>query len=50
MLFRTNDGRLMELKKYDFVNNKLYYEKIIQIKKSLPIPKSEKTFDYKYNK
>jgi hypothetical protein len=45
MLFRTGEGKLIEIKKYDFKNDKLYYEKIIQIK-SLN-PKLEKTFDYK---
>ncbi len=48
MLFRTGDGRLIEIKKYDFVNDKLYYEKLIEIKK--PLPKLEKTFTDKYNK
>jgi hypothetical protein len=48
MLFRANDGRLVEIKKYNFVNDKLYYEKIIEVKK--PLPKLEKTFNYKYNK
>jgi hypothetical protein len=45
MLFRTGEGKLIEIKKYDFKNDKLYYEKIIQIKKLTP--KLEKTFDYK---
>jgi len=35
MLFRTNMGNLIEIKKYDFSNDKLYYEKIIEIKKKL---------------
>lgn len=48
MLFRTNDGRLIEIKKHNFVNDKLYYEKLLELKK--PIPKLEKTFYYKYNK
>jgi hypothetical protein len=48
MLFRTNNGKLIEIKKYNFVNDKLYYEKILEIKKSLP--KLEKTFYNKYNK
>ena len=34
MLFRTNKGELVELKKYDFPNDKLYYEKVMEIKKS----------------
>ena len=45
MLFRSGDGKLIEVKKHDFKNDKLYYEKIIQLKQSTP--KLEKTFDYK---
>lgn len=48
MLFRTNDGRLIELKKHNFINDKIYYQKLIQIK--TPVPKLEKTFQDKYNK
>ena len=33
MLFRTNKGQLIEIKKYDFLNDKLYYLKLIEIKK-----------------
>jgi len=35
MLFRTNKGELIEIKKYDFANDKLYYEKIMEIKRKL---------------
>lgn len=48
MLFRTNDGKLIEIIKYNFINDKLYYEKLLDIKK--PLPKLEKTFQNKYNK
>ena len=48
MLFRTNKGKLIEIKKNSFINDKLYYQKIIEIK--TPIPKSEKTFKDKYYK
>lgn len=48
MLFRTNTGKLVEIKKLDFINDKLYYMKIMDILK--PIPKLEKTFNYKNNK
>ena len=34
MLFRTADGKLIEINKYDFKNDKLYYEKIMSIKKA----------------
>ena len=33
MLFRKTNGELIELKKYGFSNDKLYYEKIMEIKK-----------------
>ena len=35
MLFRTSTGELIEIKKYDFSNDKLYYAKIMEIKKKL---------------
>ena len=34
MLFRTIEGELIEINKYDFKNDKLYYEKIMNIKNS----------------
>jgi hypothetical protein len=33
MLFRKNNGELVEIKKYDFTNDTLYYQKIMEIKK-----------------
>jgi hypothetical protein len=33
MLFRTNAGKLIEINKYQFKNDLLYYEKLIKIKK-----------------
>jgi hypothetical protein len=33
MLFRDNNGNLIELNRYDFKNDKLYYQKILEIKK-----------------
>jgi hypothetical protein len=35
MLFRTNKGELIEINKYDFPNDKLYYNKIMEIKKPI---------------
>ena len=32
MLFRTVNGDLIEIKRYHFKNDKLYYEKILEIK------------------
>jgi len=47
MLFRTGEGSLIEIKKYNFKNDILYYEKLLAIKK---MPKLEKGFYYKNNK
>jgi hypothetical protein len=48
MLFRTSEGKLVEIKKYDFKNDTLYYEKLIKIKNINA--KLEKTLNYKNNK
>ncbi len=32
MLFRTIDGKFIEINRYDFKNDKLYYEKIMSVK------------------
>ena len=51
MLFRTITGELIEINKYDFKNDKLYYAKIMEIKKPFvklsASAKLKKTF---YNK
>jgi hypothetical protein len=53
MLFRTNTGALIEIKKYDFPNDNLYYAKILEIKKPIvysdAFAKLKKTFDKKNN-
>ena len=33
MLFRTYKGILIEIKKYDYPNDKVFYQKIMNIKK-----------------
>lgn len=33
MLFRTIDGKLIEIKMSNYLNDKLYYKKIISLKK-----------------
>jgi hypothetical protein len=48
MLFRTSEGKLIEIRKYSFKNDTLYYEKILEVKKT--VPKLEKSFNYKNNK
>ena len=46
MLFRTNKGELIEIKRYNYPNDKLYYQKIMEIKQtfSKSLVTSEKTF------
>lgn len=49
MLFRTTNGELIEIKKYDYPNDKLYYQKILEVKQTftksfLSSTKLEKTF------
>lgn len=50
MLFRTNAGTLIEIKKYNFLNDQLYYKKLMEIKKPIEenfFAKLEKTFNNK---
>ena len=35
MLFRNNKGELIEIKKYDFSSDNIYYRKIMEIKNKL---------------
>lgn len=45
MLFRSNAGILIEIKKYDFQNDNLYYKKIMDIKKpKIFLTKQENSF------
>ena len=39
MLFRNVDGKLIEINKHKFVNDKLYYKKILELKKCFTKPK-----------
>ena len=34
MLFRTSNGELIEIKKYDYPTDKLYYQKIMEVKQT----------------
>ena len=45
MIFRTITGELIEINKYDFKNDILYYQKIMEIKQNFT--KLEKTLDHK---
>ena len=53
MIYRTITGELIEINRYDFINDKMYYEKIMKIKepfvKSISSAKSKKTFNNKNN-
>jgi len=44
MLFRTIDGSIIEINKYDFKSDKLYYEKIMEIRshmdKQMPLDRN----------
>lgn len=35
MLFRTLKGNIIEINKYDFINDKIYHNKIFQLKKEI---------------
>jgi hypothetical protein len=48
MLFRDINGNLIELNRYDFKNDKLYYQKIMEIKKQFT--KSTELKDSNYSK
>ena len=45
MIFRTINGELIEINKYDFKNDILYYQKIMEMKQKFT--KLEKTLDNK---
>ena len=54
MLFRTNNGELIEIKRYNYPNDKLYYKKIMEVKQTfskslISSTKLEKTFNNKNN-
>jgi len=44
MLFRNNKGDIIEIRKYDFPSDNIYYRKIMEINKKLS--KLEKTDNY----
>jgi hypothetical protein len=48
MLYRTSTGEFITVNKYDYKIDKLYYKKIMELKK--PFSKLEKTFDNKNGK
>jgi hypothetical protein len=42
MLFRDENGNLMEINKHDYVSDTLYYQKILKIKMQFAKSKNEK--------
>uniref|UniRef100_A0A6C0EVX3 Uncharacterized protein n=1 Tax=viral metagenome TaxID=1070528 RepID=A0A6C0EVX3_9ZZZZ len=53
MLFRTVTGELIEINRYNFKNDTLYYEKIVEIKKDftkIDFTKLDKTLNNKDRK
>jgi hypothetical protein len=40
MIFRTSGGDLIEINKYSFKNDRLYYEKILSVKRPVSNSKS----------
>jgi len=49
MLFKNSNGELIEINKYDFKNDKIYYEKIMELKQLVKekSAKLKKTFNNK---
>ena len=47
MLFRTMDGKLIEINKYDFKNDKLYYQKIMSLYYFNSLKKEQFRLNYK---
>jgi len=55
MLLRTVNGEIIEIKKYNFTNDKIYYTKIMEVKDDITksfvsSTKSNKTFHNKNTK
>jgi hypothetical protein len=48
MLFRTVNGELVEINRYNFKNDKMYYEKIMEIKNQF-ISKNQSSKLYYWN-
>jgi hypothetical protein len=46
MLFRTANGELVQINRYNFKNDKMYYEKIMEIKKQFVNKKKSSKLDY----
>jgi hypothetical protein len=46
MLFRTANGELVQINRYNFKNDKMYYEKILEIKKQFIKKNKSSKLDY----
>jgi len=46
MLFRTANGELVQINRYDLKNDKMYYEKIMEIKKQFLNKNKSSKLDY----
>ena len=46
MLFRTANGELVQIIRYNFKNDKMYYEKIMEIKKQFINKNNSSKLDY----
>ena len=46
MIFRISNGELVEINRYSFKNDKMYYEKIMEIKKQIVSKVETSKLDY----
>jgi hypothetical protein len=46
MIFRSANGELIQINRYDFKNDKMYHEKILEIKKQINIKMQSTKLDY----
>ena len=46
MIFRTANGELVEINRYNFKSDKIYYEKIMEIKKQFIKKNKSSKLDY----
>jgi hypothetical protein len=46
MLFRTVNGELVQINRYNFKNDKMYYEKVMEIKKQFISKNNSSKLDY----
>ena len=49
MIIRNNNGKLVEIMRYNFKNDKLYYEKIMEITKQYILKNQSSKLEYLTN-